>query len=625
MFGLSRRRVLQGVAGAAALAPLVGCGTEAQRGSFPQGVASGDPLPDRVILWTRFLPDVTEQKLPQEVAVAWQIASDEGFSNIISSGTASANADRDYTVKVDATGLTAGTRYLYRFMVGDQISPVGQTRTAPEGAVDRLSLAVVSCSNLPYGYFNAYADIAQRADIDLVVHLGDYLYEYGRGGYSRDVIEEKGRVVFPEGEMITLDDYRLRYATYRNDPDLQAVHARHPFIVVWDDHEITNDSWTDGAQNHDDSEGDFAVRRAAAARAYREWMPIRDVPGTPNDQIYRSFDWGNLVSLIMLDTRIIGRNEQLDYRRDLTYVSAPFDISDPENPKQIEDISKLAELPGDAVKTLPIPFDMTQSPPAPVTDAKAIAAFDPTKPTPGLSPMPDVKAFRETHLDRPERTLLGADQESWLDETLEQSVKKGVRWQVLGQQVLVGNRGIPPNVGTILETDRKTYIDGPTAQLLGLLTALGLPMNMDSWNGYGAARARLLQSLETKAANAIILSGDTHNAWAFELTNDDDAPIAAEFATPGVTSPGLEFYFPAKPEALAPALVATNPELKWCNTKDRGYVALTLTPDDAQCEFVILSNTDDRNYETTIAQQISLAPQDAPGVGPLVLNDGASG
>jgi len=267
---------------------------------FLHGVASGDPLNDRVILWTRVTTDQ-----PGRVPVSWQIATDPGMQTIGREGSVNTDADRDHTVKVDPTGLQAGRTYYYRFFALGSRSPIGRTRTAPAGPTERLRIAFTSCSQHDDGFFNVYRAIAARADLDLVLHLGDYIYENGGQG-------DLGRGHEPPREIVSLQDYRIRYAQYRLDPDLQEVHRQHPMVAVWDDHESTNNSWRDGAENHDQGEGDWQARKALSIRVYYEWLPIREVePGRP-ERIFRRFGYGDLLDLIMLDTRLIGRDRQLE-------------------------------------------------------------------------------------------------------------------------------------------------------------------------------------------------------------------------------------------------------------------------------------------------------------------------
>ncbi|MGH9314338.1 MAG: alkaline phosphatase D family protein, partial [Vicinamibacterales bacterium] len=285
---------------------------------FHHGVASGDPLTDRVILWTRV---TTPAQTPPEVR--WEVSRNAAFTRIVTRGMTRTGAARDFTVKIDAVGLAPATTYYYRFETLGERSPVGRTRTLPGSDARRVRLALASCSNLPFGYFNVYRRIAARADLDAVLHLGDYIYEYPNGRYGDGT--PFGRVPRPDREIVALADYRMRHAQYRSDPDLQEVHRQHPFIVVWDDHEITNNAWRDGAENHnpDLGEGEYAARRAAAVQAYLEWMPIREDPSTRLPRIYRSFAFGDLVDLIMLDTRLVDRDEQAERRESIAVIDDP--------------------------------------------------------------------------------------------------------------------------------------------------------------------------------------------------------------------------------------------------------------------------------------------------------------
>lgn len=278
--------------------------------NFEHGVASGDPLQDRVILWTRLTPSDSSARLQ----VTWEIALDQQFKQIIKTDKVTTSASQDFTVKVDAIGLKPNQSYFYRFVFGDKISPVGQTKTLPT-STSKVSFAVCSCSNYPAGYFYVYREMAKQ-NVDVVIHLGDYIYEYGADGYATEDAAKLGRTLPANNdkEIIKLDDYRKRYALYRKDKDLQALHHRHPFIVIWDDHELANDAWREGAENHTEetanakNEGKFSERKLAALQAYFEWMPIRPIDDQ-HIKIYRQFDFGNLVQLTMLDTRIIARDQ----------------------------------------------------------------------------------------------------------------------------------------------------------------------------------------------------------------------------------------------------------------------------------------------------------------------------
>lgn len=310
----TRRDFVAALAAAGLASPTLATGAPGRpadrKPAFLHGVASGDPLQDRVILWTR----VTPARLEGSVAVKWRIAIDRELKRPVAAGATVTDIRRDFTVKVDATGLDPGRTYYYAFWTEGVRSPLGRTRTLPVGAAGALRFAFVSCSNFPYGFFNAYRRIAERHDLDFVLHLGDYLYEYPLGGYSNPALAGL-RDVVPANEIISLTDYRLRHALYRTDADLQELHRQHPMICVWDDHESANDAWRDGAENHnpEQGEGEWNVRRAAAARAYDEYMPIR-TSRMGREVIYRRFEVGTLADLVMLDTRLHGRDLQAAFK-----------------------------------------------------------------------------------------------------------------------------------------------------------------------------------------------------------------------------------------------------------------------------------------------------------------------
>ncbi len=284
---------------------------------FEHGVASGDPLPEGVVLWSRVTSEGSEP-----VEVWWEMALDEEFLERTAQGTVTTDASRDYTVKVDVPGLIWGRNYFYRFAVQGRWSPTGRTRLAPKrNEATQLRFGVCSCSNYGFGYFHAYRHMAARAELDAIVHLGDYTYEYKNGEYP--TFEEQLRPVQPENETVTLEDYRLRLSLYRRDADLQECHRQHPFIVVWDDHETANNSWMDGADNHDpETEGPWPDRLAAGRQAFFEWIPIRENTG---QQLYRTLKYGDLADIIMLDTRIEGREQQF------SAIVAPADAALPDN------------------------------------------------------------------------------------------------------------------------------------------------------------------------------------------------------------------------------------------------------------------------------------------------------
>ena len=463
---ITRRDLLRQAGGLAAWATLpISCGDAAAESGaqssalgssaaldFLHGVASGDPLPDAVILWTR----VTPSDASRTIELRWEVAADLDFRELVASGSILTDSGRDFTAKVDAEGLAAGTLYYYRFIAGDISSPIGRTRTAPSGSVERLRFGVASCSSYAHGYFHAYRSLSERLDLDAVIHLGDYIYEYGTGEYG------KIRAYEPAHEIVTLSDYRTRYAQYRRDPDLQALHRQLPMIAVWDDHEVSNDAWSDGAQNHTPArEGAFSDRLRAASQAHAEWMPTRE---RAHAGAYRSISYGDLVDLILLDTRNSGRARQL--RRD-----------------------------------------------------------DPA-------------------LDDPERTLLGRTQEGWLSEQLGAS---RARWRMLGQQVMV--------------------------------SPFALGKNLDSWEGYPAARARLLQQLSAAAGDTVILTGDVHSSWAMDVLDDaGEHSLAVELVTPGISSPLLSRE---DAEAREPDVMA-QPHVRYAQMWKRGYMVVDVDRERVQ-------------------------------------------
>lgn len=538
---------------------LMGCSSDDDdvvSGQFLQGIASGDPAADAVILWTRVTPDVEG-----DITVSWEVATDSGFSQLVTNGQMITNKNRDYTVKVDAVGLEAGQQYFYRFKAGETVSEMGQTRTLPEGSVASVKLAVMSCANFPAGYFNVYEMAAQQNDLDAVVHLGDYLYEYARGEYASEHAVELGREVLPAGELFLLDDYRTRYSQYRSDASLQKLHAKVPFITVWDDHEVANDTWKDGAENHNDGEGDFDQRKQAALQAYFEWLPIRPWSEGNHEEIYRSFNYGNLVDLHMLDTRVLARDKQLEYSQYIDATTGAFNSS-----------TFLAD----------------------VTDT--------------------------------DRTLLGQTQLLWLQQTLLQSTAK---WQVLGQQVLMGKMLMPAAIATqqmsipqfaelgglaqlagraqasdpTLTAEELAYLqanqDKLTPEVIALLQLPAIPYNLDAWDGYAYEREVILATAKSLQHNLVVIAGDTHNAWASDLTDSGGDIVGIEFATSSVSSPGLEYYLglsDAEMPATEAAIVGLVADLKYANLKDRGYLLLTFTENEVRSDWQYVDTILDKTF-----------------------------
>jgi alkaline phosphatase D len=503
---ISRRRFLYASAGAATLGACratLPFGSESV-GPFVHGVASGDPGPDRVILWTRVTPEPGRELEP--VTVGWRLAHDPEFRNLAAQGALEAVSARDHTVKLDPLGLEPGTAYWYQFEARGRRSPIGRTRTLPVGRTERIRLGFCSCANLPQGFFNAYAALARRTDLDLVLHLGDYLYEYGNGEYGDGT--ELGRVPEPSHELLTLSDYRMRHAQYKRDPDLQELHRQHPVAAVWDDHESANNSWSGGAENHDPGEGDWKARKRAAVRAYLEWMPVRELPGDTSEarqgRIHRGFRFGDLADVWMLDTRLYGRDAQ-------------------------------------------------------------------------LPPEPD------SLWEDPDRSLLGAAQEAWLFDQLSQSSRDGIGWRVLAQQVFFAPLALP---------GRTPY--------------------PDAWDGYPAARNRLLDHLERSAIDdVVVLTGDIHSSWALDVPRTPFDPatydpatgrgsLAVEFVAPAISSSALGSF----PRAVAAYRDAerTHPHLRWHDMDRRGYGLLDLDRGHAQAEWWFVETVSERRSDERFAR-----------------------
>lgn len=297
-----------------------------QPSPFLHGVASGDPTAHSVLLWTRVEPSALAGSL-----VEWEVAADSLFTLPAASGTAVQDPERNGCITVACEGLEPSTWYFYRFRMDEIHSPTGRTKTAPAGTCGELKFGVVSCANFEAGYYNAYRHLGRRNDLDAIIHLGDYIYEYPAGRYTAKL---EGRSHRPANECITLDDYRTRYAQYRSDPDLQFLHSRYPVIAIWDDHEFANDAHAGGAQNHQpETEGGWLARRDAARQAYFEWIPVRqEVPG----RLYRTLHYGNLATLWLPDERLEGRSEQATDVSDPLYRSPERSILGPTQTEWLE-------------------------------------------------------------------------------------------------------------------------------------------------------------------------------------------------------------------------------------------------------------------------------------------------
>ena len=530
---LTRRGLftLAGASAAVAAAPLAA--TSFGKG-FTHNVASGEPATDKVMLWTRYVSD-------KPAYLAWEMSESEDFAKLAAEGSTGnpAGPDSDFCTKTWADGLMPGRWYFYRFIAPDGTkSPVGRTKTLPAAGAPRFRMAVFSCSNFGFGWFNAYGHAVEANDCDLAVHLGDYIYEYGAGTYPDTAQANPERVLAPTTEIVALTDYRLRYATYRADPDCQRLHQVLPMIAVWDDHESANDSWKDGAQNHQpETEGDWATRKAAAKRAYREWMPVSDEP-------YAAYQVGNLATLFRLDTRLEGRDPQFSLEKVLAGQKEPQAI------------------------------------------------------------MAALAKFKDGQWADPSRQLLGAAQDSWLADGLAESTASGTAWQVLVQQVLIGNLKSPQALASQLGEGLPDFVR-QRLMAASMASKAGLPLNMDAWDGYPAARERVFKAALKADANLIVLAGDTHNGWAFDLAHEG-AAVGVELGVCSVSSPGFESYLSfVKPDVLAASLVAENAQLKWADTSQRGYMTVELTPARATTEYRFTGGAKQRSTKLAGTKRIT--------------------
>ncbi|MDP9453265.1 MAG: alkaline phosphatase D family protein [Actinomycetota bacterium] len=467
--------------------------------AFRHGVASGDPTAERVVLWTR----VSGGHADVDVDVRWTLAADPELRRVVASGATRARAEDDWTVHVDVAGLAPASTWWYAFEALGQRSPTGRTRTAPGPDDPReLRLGVVACASYAAGYFVAYRHLAQR-DLDLVVHLGDTIYESDAGA--------RVRRHDPPADPVTLADYRRRHAQYHTDPDLQALCHRVPLAAVWDDHEVAGNAWEGGAEEHDPStQGPWEQRRAAALRAYREWTPLRSPDPSNPERIWRSLPLGANGELVLLDTRHDGRDRQV------------------------------------------------------------------------TSDLPDPAAS----LADPDRRLLSPAQEEWLAGHLREAPGA---WRILANQVVLSplRFQLPPTLGRV-------------ASRLGLVVA-GTVMNPDQWDGYPAARVRLLEVVaEDEVGPVVVLTGDIHSSWAFDVPAraEPGAPsLAVELVVPSVTSATFAQIVGPDSELVARGLRAVVedqlPHVRWADLQRHGYVVVGVTPERVQADWWHVDAVDD--------------------------------
>ena len=534
---ISRRTALLG----GALGGVSACATKPQLGAFTStmaaddstfacGVASGDPGLDSVVLWTRI-----SGAEGGAVRVAVEVALDDNFAKVIWRDVTETDASRDYTVKVLADRLEPGRRYAYRFAVMDRVSPTGFTRTLPE-ETESARFAVASCSNYPYGYFNAYDHIARQQDLDAVLHLGDYIYEYGPDGYGGEKGKALGRNHLPPREITTLDDYRQRHRQYKSDPASRRMHAAHPLIAIWDDHETSNDSFKSGAENHQpDTEGTWSDRKRAAMQAYYEYMPVRDPePGRTREQLFKHHSWGRYLTVTSIESRLNARTKPLNY----------------------------------------------------VDGAKQVATPE------GLA------NYRDHVLGAEDRELLGAAQLQFVEDSLRQSVDSGATWRLIANQVLFARVALPALQEYVGE-EQIAAVEPlwPEVRDFIAYTAAGLPYNTDSWDGYPKARQRFYdRAAAAGARDLVVLTGDTHQFWANDLKTDNGGQMGVELGTSGVTSPGPSQIFGEQAFDFSLLMRRDNPEIRYADAMNNGYILLTLEGDEGEAEFITIDTVDQPRY-----------------------------
>jgi alkaline phosphatase D len=511
--------------------------------NFNQGVASFDPTKSKVIIWTRY--NSSDKK------ILWEVSKDIDFNKILRSGTITTEFSRDNTIAVELTELEENQKLYYRFSNKEDkaISVIGETITFPENA-STVKLAVCSCSNYQAGLFNVYNAMA-KSEADVIVHLGDYFYEYGAGGYGSNAQNASlNRFHQPAHEILSLEDYRTRYKQYRSDADLQLAHQKKPFICVWDDHEVANDAYKEGAENHQTDEGSYETRKQNALKAYSEFLPFSRLEVNNQSLIYRNFNLGNLVNLTMLDTRIIGRDKQLNMNDYIT--ASGFD----------------------AVKY----------------------QTDITNPSRGL-----LGTTQRNWLAQ----IVNSNTAKW--QVLGQQVLMAKMYVPAEMLTAFGSPNFTTILTELVTLKVRLLKNDPslTPQEKARVTTV-LPYNLDAWDGYPVDRETMYAMFGNK--KVISFAGDTHNAWSSKLTKQDKTEIGIELATSGITSPGFEVYL-GNPSAdtltaFEGALTTLVDDLNYFDASRRGYILTTFTNSNVKAEWVFVSTILSASYSTAIGNTV---------------------
>ena len=512
--------------------------------NFNQGVASFDPTKSKVIIWTRY-------NSPNK-KIFWEVSKDIDFNKILRSGTITTEILRDNTIAVELTELEENQKLYYRFSNQEDkaISVIGETITFPTNA-SSVKLAVCSCSNYQAGLFNVYNAMA-KSEADVIVHLGDYFYEYAAGGYGANAQNASlNRSHQPAHEILTLEDYRTRYKQYRSDVDLQLAHQKKPFICVWDDHEVANDAYKEGAENHQANEGSYETRKNNALQAYSEFLPFSRLDANNQSLIYRNFNLGNLVNLTMLDTRIIGRDKQLEMNDYIT--ASGFDAA-----KYQADI---------------------------------------TNPS---------RALLGTTQRNWLAQIVNSNTAKW--QVLGQQVLMAKMYVPAEMLTAFGSPNFMAILTELVTLKVRFLKNDPTLtpQEIARISTV-LPYNLDAWDGYPIEREMIYSAFGTK--KIITLAGDTHNAWSSKLIKQDKTEIGIELATPGVSSPGFELYLGNNPSAetlkgFEGALTTLVDDLNYFDASRRGYILTTFTSTNVKAEWIFVNTILSSSYSTSVGHTV---------------------
>lgn len=547
---ISRRKALAELSLlAAAPAAISGCALTNEKNAplendygFLHGVASGDPDHSSVIIWSRISGVIGR------ASVDWEVSKTSDFRQLVAVGKQPTDEQRDHTVKVLVGGLDVGETYYYRFKSGNSVSMVGRTHTLPEGHVDKLGIAVVSCSNYPFGFFNAYDAIAKDTGIDLVLHLGDYIYEYAEDSWGGDVGEQLDRLHKPANEIVSLSDYRQRHAQYKTDMGSRAMHAAHPLIAIWDDHESANNPWVNGAENHQpEEEGDWQQRRSASLQAYYEWMPIREPGmGESRAEYWRHFSFGNLASLTTLETRHTGRSLQVDY-------------------------------------------------------ADYIADIDSREKR---------DAFMRDVLGDTSRAMLSEKMEDFLARSLKDSVSAGQTWRLIGNQIPMARTHVPPMNHPFFKQMGSDPNDPVAEEWMAVVKQgeFDLPIYLDTWDGYQNSREAFYDLCSSAgASDLLVLTGDSHAFWQNQLFDQNGKAMGLELGTAGVSSPGDFLRFGEEGAKILDNMVSDhNHEVVWTENRFNGYIRLVLSHTRADAEFIGVSTVLTPEYSTNLIRHCKI-------------------